>query len=164
MTDDDARMRLLVNEPVLGGAKFVSKLDSYIPEASTANSRRGFFVYSQKLHSHIPECRGWLACLALCQILPLAGCGGSETPQTPVAGPKIQQPAADSRPIGFAKRAEVKVDDTIDLTGVSTRTTCSIWRHRLLRISLPWEPLQTLGLKIVLSQQLIPPPGRPSFR
>jgi hypothetical protein len=58
MTDDDARMRLLVNEPVLGGAKFVSKLDSYIPEASTANSRRGFFVYSQKLHSHIPECRG----------------------------------------------------------------------------------------------------------
>lgn len=96
----------------------MSKLDSYIPEASTANSRRGFFVYSQKLHSHIPECRGWLACLALCQILPLAGCGGSETPQTPVAGPKIQQPAADSRPIGFAKRAEVKVDDTIDLTGV----------------------------------------------
>lgn len=81
-------------------------------EASIGNSRRGFFTYPP-----IPESRRWFGCLVLCLAGHLAGCGGSNTPQPTTTDPAAQ-PAASSGPVGFAKRAEDEVDETVDLGGV----------------------------------------------
>ena len=107
-------MRLLASEPFLSGAEFMSKLVCDIPEASTGLRRRGFFASSP-----VSEAERWLICLVWCFIAQVIGCGGGSTSQTPPAKPVVQQPATDSRSVGFAQRVEKKVDNSVDLTGVA---------------------------------------------
>jgi formylglycine-generating enzyme len=112
-TGDDARTRLLLSEPFHCGANFMSKPVCDSPEASTGNCRRGFFTYTPAVQrSFNTSC--WVLFLSL---LFLAGCGGSSTPQ-PATNATSDQLPSNSAPFGFAKRAEVKVDNSIDLSGV----------------------------------------------
>jgi formylglycine-generating enzyme len=106
------RMRLLSGEISLNGAKLMSQPVRSSAEASTGNSRRGFFTSLPILES-----RHLLSCLALCLAANLVGCGGSSTPQSTTADPAAQ-PAASSGPVGFAKRVEDEVDETVDLSGI----------------------------------------------
>ena len=111
-TSNDARIRLLVTEPFLFGAEFMSKRDRDSMEASTGKCRRGFFAYR-------PTTRGAFGeiCSAVLVSLLLTGCGGS-TPAPAPQAVETDRPAANSGPVGFAKRAEEEVDDSIDLSGV----------------------------------------------
>jgi formylglycine-generating enzyme required for sulfatase activity len=111
-TSNDARIRLLVTEPFLFGAEFMSKRDRDSMEASTGKCRRGFFTYRPATRRAFGK-----ICSAVLVSLLLTGCGGS-TPAPAPQAVETDRPAANSGPVGFAKRAEEEVDDSIDLSGV----------------------------------------------
>lgn len=90
----------------------MSKSNRELTEASADNFRRGFFAYLPAVQRLRIEC-----CLAAFFSLFLGGCGGSSTPQP--AAPTAARPPANSAPVGFAKRVEEVVDDSIDLSGVN---------------------------------------------
>ena len=110
-TGYDARTILLLSEPFHCGAGSMSKSSCDLTEASTGDCRRGFFAHQYFLQRACCTC-----CSVLIVSLFLAGCGSSKPqPATPTA---IERPRASSARVGFAKRVEEEVDDSIDLSGV----------------------------------------------
>lgn len=90
----------------------MSELIQRFVEASTGRSRRGFFIESRSWRSD-----RLLVCFVFAAAGLLTGCGGS-TPDPATQSPAAQQPASSTRPVGFAKRVEEKVDESVDLSGV----------------------------------------------
>jgi sulfatase modifying factor 1 len=112
LTGYDARTELLLNEPFLCGADFMSKSISESAEASIDNCRRGFFAYGPTIHRSFGA-----GCTVLLLGVFVAGCGGGGTPQ-PAASTTTERPPINSGPVGFANRVKEEVDDSIDLSGV----------------------------------------------
>ncbi len=81
-------------------------------EASTGMSRRGFFAYQPDAHTLI-----WKVCSVVLTAALITGCGGS-TPQPASPTAEADRPPINSGPVGFARRVEEEVDDSIDLSGV----------------------------------------------
>lgn len=91
----------------------MSKRDCSSIEASTGKCRRGFFVYRSATRRPFGK-----VCAVLVLCLLTTGCGGS-TPQPVPQSVETQRQPINSSPVGFARRVEEEVDDSIDLTGVS---------------------------------------------
>jgi hypothetical protein len=106
---------MLVIEPFLYGAEFMSECDRQLKEASTGQCRRGFFVYRSAARRTFGN-----SCSAILFSLLITGCGGSEPQPSPQPTDAVRQPVS-SGPVGFAKRVEEEVDDGVDLTGVDPK-------------------------------------------
>lgn len=91
----------------------MSKRNCSSMEASTGKCRRGFFAYRSATRRKFGN-----VCAVLVLGLLTTGCGGS-TPQPASQSVETQRPPVNSGPVGFARRVEEEVDDSIDLTGVS---------------------------------------------
>ncbi|NQV27864.1 MAG: SUMF1/EgtB/PvdO family nonheme iron enzyme [Rhodopirellula sp.] len=91
----------------------MSKFDRDSTEASTGPDRRGFFAYRPA--SLVGNGAKMLIVLAG---LMATGCGGTSTPQPTVSEKTSVRPRTDSSPVGFARRVEDKVEETVDLSGV----------------------------------------------
>jgi formylglycine-generating enzyme len=93
----------------------MSKSNRDLIEASTGVCRRGFFAHQP----FTQRCRSTFCSAVLLSLsLFLTGCGGSSTPE-PAAPTATERPRAGSAPVGFAKRVEEEVDDSIDLSSVA---------------------------------------------
>lgn len=90
----------------------MSNRDRTSLEASTGECRRGFFTYRSTARTTFGE-----ACSAVLVSLLLTGCGG-DTPAPAPQAVETDRPPANSGPVGFAKRVEEEVDDSVDLSGV----------------------------------------------
>ena len=90
----------------------MSKRDGSSIEASTVNFSRGFFAYRLSIQKAVVETSSAILIGML-----LTGCGGS-TPQPAPQTTESVRPPANSGPVGFARRVEEKVDDSVDLSGV----------------------------------------------
>ncbi len=90
----------------------MSRRDRNPLKASTGECRRGFFTY----RSVARRTFGGICSAVLLGIL-LTGCGGSAPAPTPQAV-ETDRPPVNSGLVGFAKRVEEEVDDSIDLSGV----------------------------------------------
>jgi formylglycine-generating enzyme required for sulfatase activity len=81
-------------------------------KASTGMSCRGFFAYKSDAHSPI-----WKLGSVVLTVVLITGCGGS-APQPVAPAAEADRQTTNSGPVGFAKRVEEEVDDSIDLSGI----------------------------------------------
>ena len=93
----------------------MSERNRKLEGASTGQCRRGFFAYRSTTRWTFGQ-----ICSAVLLGCLMPGCGGS-TPQPPPQPTEAARQPSNTGPVGFAKRVEEEVDDSLDLTGVAPK-------------------------------------------